>query len=391
MFIDGLRGVAATYVVLHHAILQYYEVGTDELAGVQKLGVFLLHQGQLFVDLFIVISGFCLMRPVIKAGYRLPSTAVSFYIKRAVRILPSYFIAMVLSLILIWLCIGYKTGTHWDVSIPVSFKDILSHALLYNDVFKSTAFTINHSFWSISVEARIYLLFPLIVLLWRKLGAFYTLIISLLTSALIYQVLYFIDQQGRYVNLYTPGFAPYVVLFIQGLMAADVTSAGSRLAKLTSRVRWGWVLLLSLCVFIGVRLVINGLRVDATTFTYQWINITFGLFSAILLIVCALPSTSKVEHYIQAVTSWKPLAFLGTFAYSTYLIHAPLLQVLTQYVIPQFHLSKFNAALLLLFLSLVVILPCSYIFYLLFEVPFAKLLKKTKRKQQPAYSIGTSQ
>jgi len=81
LYIDGLKAVAAIYVLFHHAALQYFEAGPDGLYGMQKAIIYALHQGQLFVDLFIVLSGYCLMLPVIKAGYELRGGSAVFFKK----------------------------------------------------------------------------------------------------------------------------------------------------------------------------------------------------------------------------------------------------------------------------------------------------------------------
>lgn len=376
LYIDGLRAIAAVYVLLHHAVLQYYNAGTEGLQGIPKLLVYTLGQGQLFVDLFIVLSGYCLMRPVLKAGYDLRGGSIAFFKKRIIRILPTYFMAMLLSLLLIWLFIGKPTGTHWDVSLPVNLADVFTHTLLINDIFKDHAFTINHSFWSISVECRIYLAFPIMVLLWKKRGPWITIVAFFIVSVLTYQLLYFAQSISQAINLYTPGFSPYILLFLFGMLAADFVHAKSRLYALGTRLPWGVLFTASVIVFAATRVYINKTYVDAQTFSYQWINITFGLVCAVLLVLCANPGNSKLTASSLSFLSWKPLAFVGTFAYSLYLVHAPLLQILTQYLIAPLHLSRFNELLLLLALSMLIIIPLAYLFFRLCEMPLIKFGKK---------------
>jgi peptidoglycan/LPS O-acetylase OafA/YrhL len=379
LYIDGLRAIAAIYVLLHHAVLQYFEVGPEGLHGLQKGVIYALYQGQLFVDLFIVLSGYCLMRPVIKAGYELQGGSLVFFKKRILRILPPYYLAMVMSLILIWLFVGKETGTHWDVSIPVDLWSIVLHLFLVHDVFSAQAFTINHSFWSISVECRIYILFPLMVYLWIKRGPWYTLSLFVVVSILIYQLLYMFQDKTHAVNLYTPGFSPYVILFIMGMLAADFTVPAGKLAVYLNKVNWGLMLIASVIVFMVTRVVINKFHVDAQTFTYQLINIAFGLICFVLLILCANPANNKIHLMIRDALSWKPLAFIGTFAYSTYLVHAPVIQLLTQYLVAPLQLSRFNASMVLLLLCLLVILPVFYLFFVFCERPFMKLGKKYQK------------
>ena len=149
-YLDGLRALAAVYVLLGHALLQVNF--SHQRPGVFARGflsIFLF--GHEAVDLFIVLSGFCLMLPVARGDGALRGGAWNFFQRRAWRIVPPYYAAMTLSLLLIWSCIGQKTGTHWDISIPVTGRSILTHLLLLQDALGDEA-SINHAFWSISVE-----------------------------------------------------------------------------------------------------------------------------------------------------------------------------------------------------------------------------------------------
>ena len=88
-----------------------------------KFFVTLFKTGHYVVDLFIVLSGFCLMLPVIRHRGTLPGNTIIFFKKRIRRILPPYYLAMGFSLLLIITMIGEKTGTRWDISIPITLVD----------------------------------------------------------------------------------------------------------------------------------------------------------------------------------------------------------------------------------------------------------------------------
>jgi peptidoglycan/LPS O-acetylase OafA/YrhL len=105
-YLNGLRAVAALYVLLHHAILQV-NISSSSSGIVNWLHAIFEH-GRFAVDLFIVISGFCLMLPVIQNDGVLKKGALNFFVRRAKRILPTYYLAMGLSLILIYTVIGKK-------------------------------------------------------------------------------------------------------------------------------------------------------------------------------------------------------------------------------------------------------------------------------------------
>ena len=53
---------------------------------------------------------------------RFEGGARSFFRRRARRLLPPYYASFGLSLLLIWTVIGTRTGTHWDISVPVDWR-----------------------------------------------------------------------------------------------------------------------------------------------------------------------------------------------------------------------------------------------------------------------------
>ncbi|RYG91671.1 MAG: acyltransferase, partial [Alphaproteobacteria bacterium] len=174
-YLDGLRALAALYVVLYHASLQVAPFTHSATVDV-FLRLFTL--GHYAVGLFIVLSGFCLALPIVRGDGTIRGGAWNFFQRRARRILPSYYLAVAFSLLVIFLfSINHKTGTHWDISVPVTLSSLLTHLFLLQDAFGDPK--INHAFWSISVEWRIYFLFPLLVLGWRRLGAVPTTILAI--------------------------------------------------------------------------------------------------------------------------------------------------------------------------------------------------------------------
>ena len=61
-YLDGLRGLAALYVVMHHSAFAFYTA--SEMPHRLRLLLKPLAYGHFSVDLFIVLSGYCLMLPV---------------------------------------------------------------------------------------------------------------------------------------------------------------------------------------------------------------------------------------------------------------------------------------------------------------------------------------
>ena len=352
-YLDGLRACAALYVVLSHASVTHMR--DQALTGPAKLiGALLIH-GHSAVNVFIVLSGFCLMLPIVHGDGSLRGGALTFFGKRARRILPPYFCCLAVTLLLDWALIGRKTGGYWDVSVPITTQGVIAHLFLFQDLFKGTVSNISHPLWSISVEWRIYFAFPLLLLIRQRIGVSRTALLAIVVSYLLLFMLSYLP-----VNVDTPGASPqYLGLFVMGMLAADLSfSTQERLRAVRQRVPWGVLSLFSFFLVVAVSKFALLPTPAADSVVGLW---------AMTLLVAASPGQNVLLHRIL---SWKLLAFVGTFAYSIYLIHAPLLQILWQYVLLPMHLSGLKTLLLMCLVGTPIIIGLSYLFFLAFERPF---------------------
>lgn len=350
-YLDGLRAVTAIYVVLCHAFLQVnFRPHPPGMAV--RYCLQLLFYGHYAVAMFIVLSGFCLMLPVVSEDGALRGGAGRFLLRRARRIIPPYYAAIGFSLGLIWLLIGQKTGTHWDISIPVSGWSVFTHLIFLQDALGEEA-SINHVFWSIAAEWRIYFLFPVLVWSWRRAGALLTVATALVLSIALFKA--FLLYLGNSLA------AHYLGLFAMGMLGADVAFS-ARLA-FVRRWPWGWITggftgMLALMFYPQVW---HGPAIRVYVGDYL-----AGAWSTSLLIMTACNEGSWVRKALAA----KPLVFVGTFAYSLYLIHAPLLQVLWQYAFVPLQDRPLAMLGALIFVGGPLIVGVSYGFFLVFERPF---------------------
>jgi peptidoglycan/LPS O-acetylase OafA/YrhL len=357
-YIDGMRAVAAMVVVFNHTYAQawcafYNQFPSPELAFL----TYSLAIGHLAVSVFIVISGFCLYLPVARAEGQLRGGALEFFRRRARRILPPYYAALALSLLLIATVIGDRTGTLWDVSADVRPSDILSHVLLLQNLFGTGR--INYAFWSIALEWQIYFLFPLLALAVHRWGAWRTLLPAL-TAGYAVTITGMLLESRR---LHTANFH-YLGLFTMGMLAARI--AFGRTEEL-SRLREAgpWKLLAAVGLGTSTVLVVFwGWR----TAIERWplLDLLVGAGTAGLLLTAARAPFGRVSRLF----SLRPLAWLGAFSYSLYLIHAPLLQLIWKYTLRPFGLEGTAVYVVLLVAGLPLIVLASYLFYRVFEVPF---------------------
>src|SRR4051812_7344392 len=100
--LDGIRGLAALYVVVNHIFLRTFP-GYPADRAPWWAGWFIY--GRFAVVVFIVLSGFSLALSPARHGWRLDAVS-GFARRRARRILPAYWAALVFSLAMAWLAVA---------------------------------------------------------------------------------------------------------------------------------------------------------------------------------------------------------------------------------------------------------------------------------------------
>jgi len=356
-YLDGLRAIAALYVVVHHMLLQVW----PEAGGVvAPAALGWLSHGHAAVAFFIVLSGFCLALPAVRNGGELRGGVGGFLSRRARRILPPYYLALVFSLILIVSLVGTKTGTHWDCSVPVTARGLWLHLLLLQNLVGSDE--INHVFWSVALEWQIYFLFPLLLLGWRRLGSLATTGAALVVAFGAAFALAKVGLPARSVQ--------FVGLFAVGMLAAEIAFSPRDLPRrLREKTPWG-VLLAIFAVMAAFAL---------GRFSTLIADIPVGALSAALLIAVS-SSTSGVGAHLRRLPASRPMTWVGAFSYSLYLVHAPLIQVVWQYVLTgRVRLHEMPSFLLLAAVGTPLILAGSYLFFLAGERPFLRRAPETRR------------
>jgi peptidoglycan/LPS O-acetylase OafA/YrhL len=345
-FLDGIRGAAALYVVCHH-ISRHLPL-TAASRPIRLLAL-LLNFGHYAVSVFIVLSGFCLMLPIVRGDGMLRGGAGNFFRRRAKRILPPYYLAMGFALLLIATLIGTKTGTSWDGSVPVTGQSLLTHLLLLQDYFDST--NINHVFWSVATEWHIYFLFPLLLWVFRRLGSGRAVALA---GGAAYLCGMLTVRQHLHLEM--------VGQFILGMFGATI--AYSSAPRYTAwRERTPWIGVAGMAILLVGLLGALGQKIFGITIILEPL---IGIFTVAVILHALRPG----PNLIRGVLDWKPAMALGGFSYSLYLIHAPLIQVLWQYGVAPLHRSNTASFLLLLAFGTPLIVAAAWLFSLVGERPF---------------------
>ncbi len=344
-WLDGVRGAAAMFVVLHHIWLASWPKFPRNV-GPWWVGWMLY--GHLAVAVFIVVSGFSLTLAPMSRGASLSGGARRFLRRRAWRILPPYWAALIFSAILTWTLVQPGLG------IAAITRGFLVHGLLLQDVVGSVP--PNGAFWSIAVEWQIYFAFPLILWLARRTN-FGTSVLCTIAVVLIARELTQLGSPLNKINHLTPQF---LALFAMGVLAVHLGADG-RAAKLRRPLTAAG--LIAVGAFVAVAVIEGSVWVVDR---YFWIDLLFGTGIACMMAVMHGGGAARARHVLASPAALR----LGLFSYSIYLLHGPLVGLIDVRVLAPFHLAPLVKFGLLLVIGIPVILVVCYGFHLMFEAPF---------------------
>ena len=344
--LDGIRGLAALFVVLHHCWLLSFP-GYPRNTGPWWLGW--LIYGHFAVVVFIVLSGLLALdrarsvgveaaeRPGVRTQTRVEDPAA--VLGRA-RIQPGRRL------------VGRRrnrTRTHRPRS-PWPSTGSWSRTLFGSP-------SPNGAFWSIAVEAQLYLLFPLLLLVRRRWGAVVVLaamtaIVAATAAAAPHET--HVDMLMRL----TPQFA---ALFTAGIVAAGILVASDRARRLP----WHW---LALIAVVPVLVLVVARGSVWTVGNFVWVDLAARPGDG------AAPRRSggRPAEPLRAPARDRPLQRLGGCSYSLYLTHAPIV-VTVHHVVRRLGVgSGMPTFLVMLAIAVPLAVAFALWFASLFEIPFQR-------------------
>jgi peptidoglycan/LPS O-acetylase OafA/YrhL len=343
--LDGIRGLAALYVVVHHCWLLTFR-GYPANTGPVWLG-WLLH-GRFAVVFFITLSGFSLALSPARNGWRLGGKR-RYAQRRARRILPAYWAALVFSLVIA------GAVAPLPLSEPPTVRSVVVYGLLMHDITAAPA--PNGAFWSIAVEAGLYLAFPVLLLIRRQLGA--VAVLAAVTAPVVAIGLLRPDMStGARATGFTLELAP---LFTLGLLSAGIVAASDRVRRRP----WHWLAALAAAPVV-LLIVLNGSV--WTVGRYYWIDLAIGPAIAMLL---AAVATRRPAALVRLLAT-RPVRGLGRLSYSLYLIHVPIVAVVSRRLVAPHVASGLPALWATLALAVPVSVVVAWWFATLFEIPFQR-------------------
>lgn len=303
--LDGLRGLAALIVVIHHCLLVSRElaaaVHTDGQGELEPwvwwttfTPLHLLWAGQEAVYLFFILSGFVLMLPFLGDGV---SGWASYYSKRLIRIYLPVWASLIFAMLLA--CITPRVASpslsSW-VNLHDQVPDLLRDMLLLGGVS-----SLNSPLWSLQWEMLFSLLLPLYLIVAIRVRSCWLLSIAGLLVVI---------ALGNILYTSLPVFMP--MFGIGALMAVgrhDLDRWGRHLGGC------GWVFMFVAAVPL---------------LCARWMYPQLPVVIALATVGGAL--------VLFAFTAWRPtirlgnrrvLRWLGLRSFSLYLVHEPIILSVT--------------------------------------------------------------
>jgi peptidoglycan/LPS O-acetylase OafA/YrhL len=304
---DPLRGFLAFWVYAYHLM---------RLTTAKGYG------GAIAVDIFMFVSGFLMFYIWnVKGSVQLnPRTIAGFYVRRSFRIAPLYFVSLVPALLFGHVLFGQIHALEvlyppsWGV-LPLrpdpTWWTALSHLSFVFGFLPWQAESTPLPDWSIGLEMQFYALFPLLLLVMRRVHPL------ILTAGVIFIVTITNQSFGLYL---TPGRfglfpQPSFLGFKLNIFMFGAFCCASLLARKTDE-----KLLFLIC---------------AALLGLNHPSLSFRAITCVSLVLLIASQTNQVPKSIWSIlTSW-PSKFLGNTSYGVYLMHMLVITPVTAALVSQ--------------------------------------------------------
>jgi peptidoglycan/LPS O-acetylase OafA/YrhL len=303
--VNGLRGLAILAVLFEHLTSGVRPAAGPFLPGTSISLSPVVWSGWTGVNLFFLLSGFVLFYPYANGRRTMASwgDARAFYRRRFLRLMPLYWLAIV-------------------VELAMDPKPPLDTALVVSGLFAAspTVHLWNWPLWSIGVEIYFSIMFPALILLWQRLGAWKLVAAVLLIALPVRAAGYLLSGSttGADTVYFTNSPIGRLDEFVLGMLIAQLYVARRITVPAVFLIVPGVILILT--AWLGYDLARQGF----------WAPVMDAPMNNVLDLGFALTFAGALAPagYVSRLLSLRPLQVLGMMCYSIYIWHVPVQLVL---------------------------------------------------------------
>ncbi len=306
--LDGLRGVAILFVMtLHFAWVPM------QLHGILGALVALTYGGWTGVDLFFVLSGF-LITGILVDSKSAENYLSSFYIRRALRILPLYYGCLFVGFVLLPLLgkLGVPHLARGFTRVQIWYWFYLGNWAWY----RNGAIRYFEHFWTLAIEEQFYFVWPWVVLMTSRRNLVRACILLVLVGPVARAIL----------HLHFTEMDPDII-YGMTWCHLDTLGLGSLAALIVRDEYWSKLITphlnkigySGLLIFMIIGL-INRNFGNGVTFIYGVLPISIFFAGILLRIVATTGSNSILQRVLQM--QW--LRSYGKYSYAIYVFHGLL-------------------------------------------------------------------
>ena len=297
--INYLRGLAVGIVLLFH--LKVFD------------NIYFLPGGFLGVDIFFVISGYILTSIFLKNKINL-TQFISFYERRARRILPMYLLVIILTT---FASNEFFTNVNFSntlETVKYSLMSISNYYFINNGIGygedASNFYPLLH-LWSLSIEMHFYFLLPIILFFTKNDSKFLLILVTFLIVVSVSFAIYLehTNFKASYYSTLARFWQPLL-----GLLLA-VIQKFNLIGNERETLRQPFYMLIFSGLFISCIAFSSELEIG---------RIYYSIIICISTIIFINKATSSNKEYSFLI----PIGYLGLISYSTYLWHFPIYTIM---------------------------------------------------------------
>ncbi len=311
--LDGVRGIAAIVVVLHHGLLVIPAMAAPYFGGVvsQPLvwamtytPLHAIWAGKEAVDVFFVLSGLVLALAVLRS--RRFSWA-AYYPSRLIRLYVPVIASVVFALVLAWLIPrGYSAGQSAWISIHE--ETMSASRASFDALLLGGTSNLNSPLWSLRYEVIFSLLLPVYAVLCVAMRRLW-----ILAAGLLFGITAAGLHFGIEAMIYLPIFALGVLMAVRIDM---LTSLSERIQRAALGPLVWWLLFIVAVLGITARWTAEPIVPKSAAGLTNLVTI----FAAALFVFLGMYWPKA-----RALLETRPARWLGTISFSLYLIHEPIM------------------------------------------------------------------